>query len=87
LPLPDTVSYATAMRSAARSREHWREALRLLDVMASRGVRPNAHAYAAAAVACETGGRWEVAISLLDRMREQGLRASVIVHSTHSLLA
>eukprot|EP00966_Prymnesium_polylepis_P334091 7389487-Prymnesium_polylepis.1 len=49
--------------------------------MGERGVRPNAHVYAAAIGAHGAERRWESALELLDRLEADGVRADAHVAS------
>lgn len=55
------------------SQGRWQQALSLLEVIPSRGLALNAHAYGSAIHACVVGGERRRALALLQEMMKNGV--------------
>ena len=69
---PDLITYTTAMRACARSKQT-SKAMELFRVVKDMNLELDVYIYTTAMDACAKGGRWKKALSLLDEMKVQGI--------------
>lgn len=80
--IPDvTVKEYSIALAALRRLGQWEKAIKLLEEMWTRGVRPNVVSYTTVISACERGAQWEYALKLLKEMRERGIKPDLKAYS------
>lgn len=60
----------------------WKVALKLLDQMAEKNIKPDTICYSSAISACSRSGQLSEALQLLNQMRDNNIRADVIVFNS-----